>query len=232
MGRQDAFQRALAVGLEVVALFALQLWAALIVGAIIGLIYWFLRGRNGWVGPCLLVAMALGSVVWRVTADEPKNPSLEDGFAAQNDRFDEIDAEIERLTELAEERPIEEADLATLRRQIALYISAVRAGAEVEPLQGSASLRKAADEWSTVMREQQELSHPDLVAQYGAAAEGWSSMAENVGYGATWDWVLNAFAHSRGHLANMTNPRFDEVGIGLAVDDEFIWVTLVFAGYP
>lgn len=42
--------------------------------------------------------------------------------------------------------------------------------------------------------------------------------------------IFDAFMDSAPHRANILNPEFRRVGIGVAVSDGLVWVTLVFCG--
>lgn len=72
------------------------------------------------------------------------------------------------------------------------------------------------------------LFHQDLSAVLG---QGWSTGGENVAYGPSASWVHSALVNSWSHYANMTNPAFTNLGIGVVVtDDGQVWVAQVFGG--
>jgi uncharacterized protein YkwD len=58
----------------------------------------------------------------------------------------------------------------------------------------------------------------------------WSVAGENVGAGAGLRALFDAFMHSDAHRANILEPRFRRVGIGICRSDGFIWITLIFVG--
>jgi uncharacterized protein YkwD len=58
---------------------------------------------------------------------------------------------------------------------------------------------------------------------------GWSMLGENVGAGSTADQLQSMFEASSEHRANMLNPAYDQVGIGVAFSpDGRIWITQFF----
>jgi hypothetical protein len=58
----------------------------------------------------------------------------------------------------------------------------------------------------------------------------WISLGENIGVGPADDvaGLQKAFMHSPLHRANLMNPAFRYVGIGVVVKDDTLWVTLDF----
>lgn len=66
--------------------------------------------------------------------------------------------------------------------------------------------------------------NPDLSGQ----VTGWRSLAENVGYGGDEQSVHRALMNSSGHRANILDPRFTQIGIGVAWSGGRVWVTQVF----
>ena len=72
------------------------------------------------------------------------------------------------------------------------------------------------------------LFHQDLSAVLG---QGWSTGGENVAYGPSASWVHSILVNSWSHYANMTNPAFTHLGVGVVVtDDGQVWVAEVFGG--
>lgn len=61
------------------------------------------------------------------------------------------------------------------------------------------------------------------------APSGWKSLGENVGMGPTCDDIHNAFMNSASHRANILDPDFNFVGVGVVIaGDGTIFVTEVF----
>jgi uncharacterized protein YkwD len=58
----------------------------------------------------------------------------------------------------------------------------------------------------------------------------WISLGENIGVGPAGDvaGLQKAFMHSPLHKANLMNPDYRYVGIGVVVKDDTLWVTLDF----
>lgn len=54
------------------------------------------------------------------------------------------------------------------------------------------------------------------------------SWGENIGVGPDQISLHRAFMHSEGHRANILNPSFDKVGIGLKKLDGKLWVCVRF----
>ncbi len=59
------------------------------------------------------------------------------------------------------------------------------------------------------------LSHSSLTA---GITENWAKLGENVGVGPDNPTVWNAFLHSAEHYANLVDPAFNRVGVGVAID--------------
>jgi cysteine-rich secretory family protein len=57
----------------------------------------------------------------------------------------------------------------------------------------------------------------------------WTMLGENVGKGQSVDSIHDAFMNSPEHRANILRTAFNQVGIGTAVKDGYIYVTEVFA---
>lgn len=71
------------------------------------------------------------------------------------------------------------------------------------------------------------LFHQDLVPLLGP----WRTVGENVGFGPSVGSINTALVNSPGHYANMVNPDFTHVGIGVVVtSDGRVWVSQVFGG--
>ena len=78
-----------------------------------------------------------------------------------------------------------------------------------------------------------ELAHnPDVGgALRRAGVTGWTSWAENVGYGGSVEQVHTLFMGSSGHRANILKPAYSQVGIGVVRSGGRVWVTIDFVGY-
>ncbi|HEX2850030.1 MAG TPA: CAP domain-containing protein [Acidimicrobiales bacterium] len=88
-------------------------------------------------------------------------------------------------------------------------------------------LTSIARAWSTQMASSNHLSHnPNLSSQ---VTEDWQKLGENVGVGPTVADIHQAFMNSPAHRANILDPAFTYVGLGVVVaGDGSLWVTEVF----
>jgi uncharacterized protein YkwD len=57
-----------------------------------------------------------------------------------------------------------------------------------------------------------------------------STWGENVGYAATLRRLRSLWMHSAGHRANILNPRFRRIGIGVVKARGVMWATTIFYG--
>jgi uncharacterized protein YkwD len=94
-------------------------------------------------------------------------------------------------------------------------INALRASVGVQPLLVDGQLTGLAQGWAQHMAATGSLSHSSLTA---GVTEPWGKLGENVGVGPDNPTVWNAFLHSAEHYANLVDPAFNRVGVGLAVD--------------
>ena len=56
----------------------------------------------------------------------------------------------------------------------------------------------------------------------------WSSLGENVGVGSSVTSLHQAFMNSTAHKANIVEPSFRHVGVGVIKKDGRMWVTVIF----
>jgi hypothetical protein len=56
----------------------------------------------------------------------------------------------------------------------------------------------------------------------------WRWVGENVGYGPDWRTVETAFMNSPGHRANILDRDYSQIGIGVVISGNRIWITQVF----
>jgi hypothetical protein len=99
-------------------------------------------------------------------------------------------------------------------------INALRAQVGVQPLLVDAQLTGLAQNWANHMASVQQLSHSSLTA---GVTEKWSKLGENVGVGPGNDTIWNAFLHSSEHYANLVDPAFNRVGVGVAFGGGSEW---------
>ncbi|KGM09989.1 hypothetical protein N869_10625 [Cellulomonas bogoriensis 69B4 = DSM 16987] len=110
-------------------------------------------------------------------------------------------------------------------------VNAARAEAGAGPLTLDPSMTQVATAWSGRMAEAGSISHnPDYAGQIPS---GWSAAAENVAFNRPADVnrLHTQWMNSEGHRANILNPRFTHIGIGVVISGGSAWGTQVFATY-
>lgn len=110
--------------------------------------------------------------------------------------------------------------------QLLSLTNAARARAGLPALQSSSTLVSVARTWSGSMAAKNALAHnPRLASQ----VSGWSLLGENVGMGGSAAQVQSLFMASSGHRANILNPKFNRVGIGVVKGSGgMLWFTIDF----
>lgn len=104
-------------------------------------------------------------------------------------------------------------------------VNSARASHGLRPYALRSDLSSVAYSWSQHMAATNTLSHnPRLTSQ----VTNWRFVGENVGYAPDWKTVMAAFMQSPAHRANILDRDFTEIGIGVVVTSDRIWVTQVF----
>ncbi|MEO8693831.1 MAG: CAP domain-containing protein [Acidimicrobiales bacterium] len=112
---------------------------------------------------------------------------------------------------------------------IAARTNSVRAGRGVAALARDGSLDSAAVGWALELATSGVLRHSSLPQQL--LGKPWSTLGENVGFGASSAVVHDALVNSASHLGNIVNPSFTRIGVGAATDvNGRVWVVELFAG--
>lgn len=107
--------------------------------------------------------------------------------------------------------------------------NALRASRGLPALARDPQLEAIAMAWTAQMAAAGSLSHnPNLAAQLPG---GWSSWGENVAMGYSYTNVVQGWANSPGHYANMTGA-YTRIGIGYAESGGRGYYTQVFGRYP
>jgi uncharacterized protein YkwD len=89
---------------------------------------------------------------------------------------------------------------------------------------GLASYARA---WARYMAEHNVSSHSNFRSLLGV----WTIVGENIGVGASPTQIFQTLSSSPTHLANMVNPYFTHVGVGVWVDaGGVMWTAHVFGG--
>jgi uncharacterized protein YkwD len=92
-------------------------------------------------------------------------------------------------------------------------INSLRASKGLNALQVSSPLVGVARGWTDQMVAAGEISHnPNLS---GAVAGGWTKLGENVGVGYDVNGLMQAFVASPAHYANLVDPVWTHVGVGV-----------------
>jgi hypothetical protein len=103
------------------------------------------------------------------------------------------------------------------------HINAIRVSRGLGTLSIDAQLTAVARAWSDHMAADGTLAHnPSL----GSQVTGWRTLGENVGTGPNVDSIEAAFENSPHHFANMVDPSFSLIGVGVVQDSSgTYWVT-------
>ncbi len=105
-------------------------------------------------------------------------------------------------------------------------INDLRVREGLAPLQVDKELETAARIWANQISIDGALSHaPDL--SVGVSSE-WAKLGENVGVADAdqLDELFDAFVNSPGHYANLTDPSFTHIGVGVVYDQQGqMWTT-------
>ena len=118
--------------------------------------------------------------------------------------------------------------------EIVTLINKERTDRGMAPVRIDHLLTNAARQHTQLMIEKHELSHklseePVLRERIADTGLAFSVAGENVAYDANARNAHIAFMHSPGHRANILNPTFSHVGIGVMHSGNVIWVTEDFA---
>lgn len=161
--------------------------------------------RVGWIGVSALVLLAF----------------LATAFAPGRTGADELAP--------VSSRPIETAT--ALRDELLAMTNGDRADHGHAVLRLGRRLSRYATRHSREMAELGTIFHSSD-AELRRALEGtdWSSAGENVGVGASLEWLQDAFMGSAPHRRNILTPSYDHAAIGVVVDHDRVWVTVVFYG--
>jgi hypothetical protein len=96
---------------------------------------------------------------------------------------------------------------------------------------GIGGLRMADDLTAVARRHSQEMAaqqHLSDDSNLATEVQGWQSLGGNAGEGPTVDQVHQAFMASPSHRANILEPNFSDLGVGVVWTGSTLWVTEVF----
>ncbi len=104
-------------------------------------------------------------------------------------------------------------------------VNDLRAGEGLTALIVDSGFKSYARDWAKNMGDADALAHSEFTALF----DPWTYLGENVGYGPSVSSIFNALVASPGHYANMVDPGFTHIGIGVWITDEGkMWTTHVF----
>ncbi len=101
-------------------------------------------------------------------------------------------------------------------------VNSLRASRGVAPLQVDGNLTGLAQSWADHLAAQGALSHASNLG--AGVTSNWSKLGENVGMGGDVGSIMNAFVNSPAHYANLVDPAFTHIGIGVSYSGGFQFV--------
>ncbi len=121
-----------------------------------------------------------------------------------------------------------------MERQIFEWTNQERAKVNAPPLIWDNRLAIAARLHSDEMAKQKNLTHqlPDeakFTERLSLQGARFSAAAENVGFGDDAETLQSGWMHSPGHRANLLNPRYNQMGVGIVRGGNQLWATEDFA---
>jgi uncharacterized protein YkwD len=121
-----------------------------------------------------------------------------------------------------------------MERQIFDWTNQEREKANVPALKWNGRLAIAARIHSDEMAKQGQLSHqlpnePTFTQRISDRGARFSAAAENVGFADDAETLQSGWMHSPGHRANILNPIYDEIGIGIVRKGDRFYATEDFA---
>ena len=122
------------------------------------------------------------------------------------------------------------ADTVSDENAFVAAINQLRQSKGLRPLGVDPRLTEVARTWSATMASQNKLYHNPSVASQAPA--DWTKLGENVGYGPSVPVIHDAFVKSAAHYANLVDPGFNAMGIGVVMAGKTMWVTEVFEFSP
>ncbi len=107
-------------------------------------------------------------------------------------------------------------------------VNATRAGVGLSPLQADVQLTNLARGWAEEMRggvcgEGNFICHASPIS--AGVTHNWAKLGENVGTGPDVASVMDAFIASPGHYANIVDPEFTHIGVGVVWDGGRLYTT-------
>lgn len=110
-------------------------------------------------------------------------------------------------------------------QEFVILINNLRASSSLSPLSVNGNLVSSSRTWAEHMSSVGAISHdPNL--RY--AVSDFMLLGENVGTGPSVQTIYNAFVNSPGHYANMVNPSFAQIGVGVVANNGVIYTAQRF----
>ena len=109
-------------------------------------------------------------------------------------------------------------------------INQIRVDLGLPALEPLAELTTSARQHAAEMAAAGEIFHADPISA-GLTVE-WVKLGENVGVGAGVDVLIDAFLASPGHYANIVDPSFTRIGVGVVWSGESLYTTHRFLQPP
>ena len=133
-----------------------------------------------------------------------------------------------------------EIDVEFIEEKIFTLTNELRAGLDVPTLQRNEQLAYAANIRAVETEELFSHTRPDgsdavTVLSEEGVAYTYRMFGENLAYGTFLqdesymaELLFNGWVNSEGHYQNMIQPEFEEIGIGVHFDGEFLYLTQIF----
>jgi uncharacterized protein YkwD len=102
-------------------------------------------------------------------------------------------------------------------------VNQARAAAGVAPLTVDAELTGLARDWAAQMAAAGAISHAKPIS--AGVTQDWQKLGENVGKGPSVDPIMDAFIASPGHYANLMDPAFTKIGVGVVWSGGVLYTT-------
>jgi uncharacterized protein YkwD len=109
-------------------------------------------------------------------------------------------------------------------------INEIRVDLGLDELEPHEELAETARAHTQAMADAGEIFHADPISE-GLTAE-WVKLGENVGVGAGVQVLVDAFVASPGHYANIIDPSFTHIGVGVVWKGETLYTTHRFLQPP
>jgi hypothetical protein len=114
----------------------------------------------------------------------------------------------------------------SVESQVVSLTNSARASHGLAPLQTSSTLTSIARSWSAHIAAARSLVHNGSL---GSEVHGWSMIGENLAMAFSAQQAQSLWMASSGHRANILQPRFNRIGVGVTrSSDGALWITVDF----